>query len=101
MVPTAQRPSEPPNYKLYGILYHHGESAGSGHYTVNVLRPNEYGDAGEVWLHIDDETVSPVQHGDVFGEDGTERAADERCAYLLFYYRTSDIGTSRLESLDE
>jgi hypothetical protein len=45
--------------------------------------------------------VSPVQHWDVFGEDGTERAADERCAYLLFYHRTSDIGTSRLESLDE
>jgi ubiquitin carboxyl-terminal hydrolase 10 len=103
MVPTAQRPSdsEPPHYKLNGILYHHGESAGSGHYTVDVLRPNGDGSAGEEWLHIDDETVNLVQHGDVFGEYGTERSADERCAYLLFYYRTSDIGTSCLEPLDK
>jgi ubiquitin carboxyl-terminal hydrolase 10 len=94
MVPTAQRPAEPPNYKLYGILYHHGESAGSGHYTVDVLRPDGDSDTGEVWLHIDDETVSPMQHEDVFGEHGKERAADEQCAYLLFYSRTSPIGTS-------
>jgi ubiquitin carboxyl-terminal hydrolase 10 len=94
MVPTARRPSDskPPHYKLYGVLYHHGESAGSGHYSVDVLRPNGDSDIGEVWLHIDDETVSPVQHEDVFGERGTERAADERCAYLLFYCRTSPIG---------
>jgi hypothetical protein len=35
--------------------------------------------------------VSPMRHEDVFGEDGT---ADERCVYLLFYCRTSPIGTS-------
>jgi hypothetical protein len=34
-----------------------------------------------------------VQHEDVFGEHGTGRATDERCAYLLFYCRTSAIGT--------
>jgi len=95
MVPDAQRPSEPPHYRLYGVLYHHGESAGSGHYTVDVLHSNgDGGDTGEVWLHIDDETVSPMRHEDVFGENGTERAADERCAYLLLYCRTSPIGTS-------
>jgi ubiquitin carboxyl-terminal hydrolase 10 len=90
MVPTAQRPpdSEPPHYKLYGVLYHHGESAGSGHYTVDVLRPNGDSDTGEVWLHIDDETVNPMRHEDVFGVDDT---ADERCAYLLFYCLTSPI----------
>ena len=94
MEPNAQRPSEPPHYKLYGVLYHHGESAGSGHYTVDVLHPNGDGDgdAREVWLHIDDEAVT--RHEDVFGENGTERAADERRAYLLFYCRTSPIGTS-------
>ena len=89
MVPTSQRPSEPPLYKLHGVLYHHGESAGSGHYSVDVLHPNGDGDAGEVWLHIDDEAVTRTRHKDVFGEDGAERAADERCAYLLFYCRTS------------
>ena len=93
MVPNAQRPSEPPQYKLYGVLYHEGETAGGGHYTVDVLRPNGDGDAGEVWLRIDNEAVSPVRHEDVFRVHGTERVADERCAYLLFYSRTFPIGT--------
>ena len=93
MVPTSQRPSEPPHYKLYGVLYHHGESAGSGHYTVDVLHQNGDGDAGEVWLRIDGETATRMRHEDVFGEDDTKRAADERCAYLLFYCRTSPMGT--------
>jgi ubiquitin carboxyl-terminal hydrolase 10 len=88
MVPNAQRASEPPHYKLYGVLYHHGESAGSGHYTVDVLHPNGDGDTGEVWLHIDNEAVRPMQHEDVFREYGIERANDKRCAYLLFYCRT-------------
>jgi ubiquitin carboxyl-terminal hydrolase 10 len=77
-------------YKLYGVLYHHGESAGSGHYTVHVLHPNGDGDTGEVWLNIDDDTVTRIGREDVFGEHG-ER---ERCAYLLFYCRTSPMGTS-------
>ena len=89
MVPTSQRPSEPPHYKLYGVLYHRGESAGSGHYTDDVLHQNGDGGAGEVWLHIDDQVVSRMGHEDVFGEHGTGRAADEMCVYLLFYCRTS------------
>ena len=88
MVPHTQRPSEPPRYKLYGVLYHHGDSAGSGHYTVDVLHPNKDGETGEGWLHIDKEAMWPMRHGDVFGEHGSERAADERCAYLLFYCHT-------------
>ena len=94
MVPDVQPRSESPHYKLYGVLYHHGESAGNGHYTLDVLRPNGDGDTGEDWLHIDDEVVTRMRHEDVFGEDGTERAAEERCAYLLFYSRTSPIVTS-------
>ena len=93
MVPDVQRPSEPPRYKLFGVLYHHGKSAGSGHYTIDVLHPNRDGDTEEVWLHIDDEAVTRMRHEDVFGEHG-ERATVERCAYLLFYSRTSPIGTS-------
>ena len=90
MVPAAQRALEPPHYKLYGVLYHHGESSGSGHYSVDVLHPN--GD-GDTWLHINDEIVSPIRHEDVFGKYGTERATDERCAYLLLYCRTSPMAT--------
>jgi ubiquitin carboxyl-terminal hydrolase 10 len=84
MVPTAQRPSEPPHYKLYAVLYHHGDSAGGGHYTVDILHPNRDGGNGEAWLHFDNEAVSAVHHKDVFGGQGNERAAVERCAYLLF-----------------
>ena len=94
MVPNAQRPSGPLHYKLYGVLYHHGDSAGGRHYTIDVLHLDRDGNIGEDWLHIDDEVVTPMRHEDVFGEYGTERAAEERCAYLLFYYRTSPIGTS-------
>ena len=94
MVANAQPRSGPPQYKLYGVLYHHGESAGNGHYTVDVIRPNGDSDTGEDWLHIDDEVVTPMRHDNVFGEHGTERAAEERCAYLLFYCRTSPIDTS-------
>ena len=90
MVHDAQQPSEPPHYKLHGVLYHHGKSAGSGHYTVDVLHRNGDGDTEEVWLRIDNEKVDPVGHDDMFGE----RAGDERCAYLLFYCRTPPKNTS-------
>jgi ubiquitin carboxyl-terminal hydrolase 10 len=93
IVPNAQRPSEPPRYKLYGVLYHHDDSTGKGHYSVDVLHPDGDGDTGEVWLHIDDETVTQMGREDVFGEHG-EQVADERCAYLLLYCRASSIGTS-------
>jgi len=97
MAPATRRPGQPARYTLYGVLYHHGVSAGGGHYTLHVLHPNREGGgtrgggnngnggaSGETWLHIDDETVSVVRHEDVFGGNDNERA-DDRCAYLLFY----------------
>ena len=87
MAPVAEKPGEPAHYKLYGVLYHHGDSAGSGHYTVDVLHRS--GDSGGVggWLHIDDESVRAVRHEDVFGAHGDERV-DDQCVYMLFYCRT-------------
>jgi ubiquitin carboxyl-terminal hydrolase 10 len=86
--PVSGKSAEPVHYKLYGVLYHHGESANSGHYTANVLHRNEDSGSGEGWLHIDDEAVSTVRHKDVFGGDDNERV-DDRCAYMLFYCRTA------------
>ena len=76
------------------MVYHRGRSAYVGHYTVDILRPNGDGDIEEGWLHIDDNVVRPIPRKDVFWwEHGTERATDKGSAYLLFYYRTSPIGT--------
>ena len=90
MAPISRKSAEPVHYKLYGVLYHHGESASSGHYTVDVLHPNGDGGSGEAWLHIDDEAVDVVRHEDVFG---SHERVDNRCAYMLFYCRTGPAWT--------
>jgi ubiquitin carboxyl-terminal hydrolase 10 len=86
--------AEPVHYRLYGVLYHHGESARNGHYTVDVLHPAPDGDNGgeEVWLNFDGEAVSAVRHEDVFGGHDNERV-DDRCPYMLFYCRTAPTQT--------
>jgi ubiquitin carboxyl-terminal hydrolase 10 len=92
MVPVVGKSVDSAHYKLYGVLYQQGESAGSGHYAVDVLHPNGDSDKGEAWLHIDDEAVSVVQHEEMFGSRDNERGED-RSAYMLFYCRTASAGT--------
>jgi ubiquitin carboxyl-terminal hydrolase 10 len=81
MSPVAAKSAEPVQYKLYGVLYHHGESASSGHYTVDVLSP--IGDNNS-WLRIDNKAARLVQHEDMFGGHGNGQG-DDTCAYMLFY----------------
>ena len=88
MASVSRKSAELVHYKLHGVLYHHGESASSGHHTFDVLRRNGDGNSEETWLHIDDEAVSAVPHEDVFGGN-TKGPEDDRCAYLLFYCRTT------------
>ena len=88
MAPNFGKSAEPAHYKLYGVIYHHGDSASIGHYTVDLLHPNEDGGNGEAWMHIDDEVVSAVQHEDVFGSHDNDQV-DDRCAYMLFYCRST------------
>ena len=92
MAPISGNSAEPVQYRLCGVLYHHGASAGNGHYTVDVLHPNGDSGSGDGWLHIDDETVSAVRQEEVFGGGDNERA-DDRCAYMLFYCRTATAWT--------
>ena len=88
MAPVSGKSAEAVHYKLFGVLYHHGESTGSGHYTVDVLHQNRNDGNEEDWLHIDDESVKAVGHEDVFGGDDNERM-DNQCTYMLFYCRTA------------
>ncbi|KAK1926127.1 cysteine proteinase [Papiliotrema laurentii] len=95
------RRGAPVKYRLFGVVYHHGYSAGGGHYTVAVSRPDVPASAASQWIHFDDETVSAVPTEQVVVSeqeaeevrDGKARegnlsiAGRERCAYLLFYQR--------------
>ena len=92
LAPDSQPSAEPVRYKLCGVLYHHGDSAGSGHYPVDVLHQNGDRYGGESWLRIDDGVVNAVRHEDVFVDRDDERV-DDRCAYMLFYCRAASILT--------
>ena len=92
MAPVSVKFGGPVHYRLYGVLYHHGESAGSGHYTVDLLHLNEDGGSGEAWLRIDNEAVGVVRHEDVFG-NGENECVDDRCICMLLYCRTTPIRT--------
>jgi ubiquitin carboxyl-terminal hydrolase 10 len=84
MAPISGNSTDPALYKLYGVLYHHDESTGSGHYTVDVLHSSGDTSSGDSWMRIDDEVVSAVRHDDVFGVHDNEQG-DKRCAYMLLY----------------
>ncbi|KAI0689424.1 hypothetical protein BC835DRAFT_1283037 [Cytidiella melzeri] len=92
----AKRPAQPVKYQLFGALYHHGQSASGGHYTLDVLHPNrDLSDRPrQAWIRIDDELVSDIRAEDVFG--GQER--DDRCAYLLFYKRVGPAAQTKAYS---
>ncbi|KAI8368165.1 uncharacterized protein BYT42DRAFT_585532 [Radiomyces spectabilis] len=85
MTPAA-RTSSPITYQLFGVIYHHGASAGGGHYTCDIKRQN-----GE-WLHIDDTAIIPVSQEDVLVTEENTRTSEklhtDQTAYILFYMRT-------------
>ncbi|KAF8077550.1 hypothetical protein FPV67DRAFT_1603374 [Lyophyllum atratum] len=71
-------------YRLFGVVYHHGQSASGGHYTLDVLHPAR--PIPEGWMRIDDELVSDLRADDVFGAQ--DRQEEEgKAAYMLFYQR--------------
>ncbi|KAG6844353.1 hypothetical protein H0H87_007578 [Tephrocybe sp. NHM501043] len=81
MAPTLRK-APTARYKLFGALYHHGQSASGGHYTLDVLHPGR--NALDGWMRIDDELVSDVHLGDVFAPQHDD---ESKAAYLLFYRR--------------
>ncbi|XP_011783479.1 PREDICTED: ubiquitin carboxyl-terminal hydrolase 10 [Colobus angolensis palliatus] len=63
-------------YRLFAVVYHHGNSATGGHYTTDVFQIGLNG-----WLRIDDQTVKVISQYQVV------KPTAERTAYLLYYRR--------------
>lgn len=63
-------------YRLFAVVYHHGNSATGGHYTTDVFQIGLNG-----WLRIDDQTVKVINQYQVV------RPSADRTAYLLYYRR--------------
>ena len=69
-----------PEYRLYGVVYHHGKFASGGHYTVDVVRQD-----GSGWINIDDTQVTPIPAEEVVRKGSAPNEPGE--AFLLFYQR--------------
>ncbi|CAL9701881.1 unnamed protein product [Knipowitschia caucasica] len=63
-------------YRLFAVVYHHGNSATGGHYTTDVFHIGLNG-----WLRIDDQAVKIITQYQVVKQTA------ERTAYLLYYRR--------------
>ncbi|XP_026233498.1 ubiquitin carboxyl-terminal hydrolase 10 isoform X3 [Anabas testudineus] len=63
-------------YRLFAVVYHHGNSATGGHYTTDVFHIGLNG-----WLRIDDQAVKVINQYQVV------KQTSERTAYLLYYRR--------------
>ena len=55
-----------PQYRLIGVIYHHGKNASGGHYTVDVRRQD-----GREWIRMDDTVIRRIRSEDV-AEAGDE-----------------------------
>lgn len=62
-------------YKLFAVVYHHGEKATGGHYTTDVFH---IGKAS--WLRIDDQNIWQIHVSEV-----VQQRSSNRTPYLLYY----------------
>uniref|UniRef100_A0A673MUR4 Ubiquitin carboxyl-terminal hydrolase n=1 Tax=Sinocyclocheilus rhinocerous TaxID=307959 RepID=A0A673MUR4_9TELE len=72
-------------YRLFAVVYHHGNSATGGHYTTDVFHIGLNG-----WLRIDDQVVKIINQHQVVKQTA------ERTAYLLYYRRVDLLNTAQL-----
>ncbi|KAG5366745.1 Ubiquitin carboxyl-terminal hydrolase 10 [Yarrowia sp. B02] len=66
-------------YNLVGVVFHHGTSTTTGHYTVNVLV------GGSKWYRIDDVKIEAIRNENWYAME--EDGKDDKTAYLLIYQR--------------
>ena len=61
-------------YKLFAVVYHHGEKATGGHYSTDVFHIGKTN-----WFRIDDQNIWPIHAGEVTTHN------NNRTPYLLYY----------------
>ncbi|KFA61405.1 hypothetical protein S40285_03608 [Stachybotrys chlorohalonatus IBT 40285] len=62
-----------PKYKLISVVYHHGQYASGGHYTVDVRRQD-----GREWIRIDDTAIRRIRSEDVASVGLEEESSSAR-----------------------
>lgn len=70
-------------YRLSGVIYHHGISPSGGHYTCDVFNK-----ALNKWFRIDDVKVEEIKNIDEVLHNGSE-ISESRTAYILLYERSA------------
>lgn len=83
-----------PRYKLTGVVYHHGASVTSGHYTVDALRQD-----GQEWLRFDDTIITRIS-GDAVAEAGVEEA-NQKTAAANKHERINDSSSNRFAAMGD
>jgi ubiquitin carboxyl-terminal hydrolase 10 len=63
------------DYTLMAVVSHHGHSSSGGHYTADVIQPDNR------WLHYNDHQVLPRSSGTVLEQ--------KQSFYLLFYQKSN------------
>ncbi|KAK9479399.1 hypothetical protein V1514DRAFT_328528 [Lipomyces japonicus] len=80
-ISPALRQSALTSYRLFGVVYHHGNSTEGGHYTVDLHHRQS-----NSWINLDDTTITQIRPEQV--DTAYDPAdSDQRTAYLLFYER--------------
>lgn len=72
--------SEEPNYKLLGVVYHHGRSTENGHYTTDVLA------SSDEWIRIDDTNITKITADDAVSDQNLLSNIN-KTAYILMFQK--------------
>ncbi|TID17197.1 hypothetical protein CANINC_004056 [Pichia inconspicua] len=72
--------SEEPNFKLLGVVYHHGRSTENGHYTTDVQTKD--GD----WIRIDDTNITKISPDDAISDQNLGSNIN-KTAYILMFQK--------------
>ena len=72
-----------PQYRLIGVIYHPGQTASGGHYTVDVRRQD-----GREWVRLDDTVIRRLRSQDV-AAGGAEEDPKVRAAALAIAPRVA------------